>query len=116
MKYLSFILILISYPALSQSDLNGMWETGQENSIIEIIEVNGNYTGILKSTDNDKAEIGRIMLRDLEQQGAVWSGQIFAAKRKKWLDVEITPGDNILELEIDAGIRSKSVKWKRQQT
>jgi len=112
-NHLLIIFSLCSFSAFSQSDLRGIWEAGEENTMIEIAEVDGQLLGKLKSTDNKNAEIGRLILKDLEKRGTTWTGQIYAAKRKKWFDVELTPTENILELEIDAGILSKSVEWKR---
>ncbi len=109
------ILLLCSFSAFSQSNLDGVWGTGEENTKIEILEVDGELTGLLKSTDNEQAKIGRVILRDLQQQGTKWTGQIWAARRQKWFDVEITPSENLLALEIDAGFRSKTVEWKRQR-
>ncbi len=115
MRNISLITILLcSLQAFSQSELLGTWDTGDENTKIQISEANGELTGVLKSTDNEQAKIGRVILRDLQQQGTKWTGQIWAARRQKWFDVEITSSENLLELEIDAGFRSKTVEWKRQ--
>ena len=113
-KILATILIIYSSSVFAQSNLVGIWETGEENTNIEISEIEGRLSGILKSTDNKKAEIGRVILKDLEQKGSKWEGQIWAARRQRWFDVLITPTENLLELEIDAGFRTKSVEWKRQ--
>jgi len=115
MKYLPLaIIMLYSLTAFSQSDLAGIWDTGEENTLIEIAEINEKFIGKLKSSDNENAQIGRVILKDLEQNGTKWTGQIWAAKRQRWFDVEITPGKNLMELEIDGGILTKTVEWKKQ--
>ncbi len=114
MKVISLILItLCSTSVIAQSDLEGIWETGQENTKIEIAELNGQLTGKIKSSDNQKATIGKVILKDLKKDGSNWTGRLYAARRGEWYDVEITPNQRILELEIRAGIFSKSVVWKR---
>ena len=114
MKIVSLILItLCSTSVIAQSELEGIWETGEENTKIEIGKVNGQLTGKIKSSDNGKATIGKVILKDLKKDGSNWTGQIYAARRGKWYNVEITPNQRILELEISAGIFSKSIVWKR---
>ncbi|MCA0931371.1 DUF2147 domain-containing protein [Lutimonas saemankumensis] len=110
-----FIFLVFCSPSLfSQSDLNGLWNTGKDNTVIEISESNGEIKGKIKSSDNEKAEIGKITLKELIKHGALWRGKIYAAKRKEWYDVEITPKNNLLKLKIDIGFMSKSLEWKKQ--
>ena len=114
MKIVSLILIgLCATSAIAQSDLEGIWETGEDNTKIEIGQLNGHLKGKIKSSDNGKATIGKVILKDLKKDGFNWTGQIYAARRGKWYNVEITPNQRILELEISAGIFSKSIVWKR---
>lgn len=116
MKIVSLILItLCSTSVFAQSELEGIWDTGQEHTKIEISEHNGRLEGVIRSSDNEKAKIGKVILKDLGQQDTQWTGQIWAARRQKWFDVVITPSEDILELEIDARIRRKTVEWKRLQ-
>jgi uncharacterized protein (DUF2147 family) len=111
---ISIIVIFCSLPAFGQADLSGIWATGDDNTIIEISDVDGQFTGKIKSSDNQKAKIGKVILKDLKQNGSKWMGRIFAARRGEWHDVEIKPNKDVLELKISVGFFSKSLEWKRQ--
>ena len=115
MKSLLVIIITFcSFSVFSQSNLNGRWNTGQDNTIIEITISNGKWIGKIKSSDNEKAEIGKLTLKELQQEESKWTGKIYAAKRKDWYDVEITLHNDILELKISIGLLSKSLEWKKE--
>lgn len=108
------IIVLCSFSAVAQSNLKGIWHTGKENTLIEISQSNGQWTGQIKSSDNEKAQIGKVTLKALKKDGSKWTGKIYAAKRKEWYDVEITPNNDILKLEIDVGLLNKSLEWRKQ--
>ena len=112
----NILLIFLAFNSLAvfgQTDLSGVWDTDNDNTIVEISQVDDRYTGRIKSTDNEKAEIGKVILKDLKENGSEWNGRIYAAKRGEWYDVEITPDEDVLKLKISAGFLSKSVVWKR---
>ena len=114
MKNLILIIsILYSFSVFAQADLSGVWATGDDNTKIEITEVDGQVTGKIKSSDNQKAKIGKVILKDLKEDGNRWSGRIYAARRGEWHDVEITPNTDALELKIRVGLFSKSLEWKK---
>ena len=108
-----FAFLLFSLSTFSQAELNGVWETGDENTRIEIADVEGQWVGKILSSDNQKAIIGKVILKDLKQDDSGWTGRIYAARRQEWYDVEISPKENVLELEVKVGLFSKSLDWKR---
>lgn len=116
MKYLILIVVtFFSVPVFSQDNFIGIWETGEDNTKIEICKVDGQILGRIKSSDNSKAKVGKVILKDLNKKGGKWKGRIFAAKRGEWYNVEITPDRKVLKLKISVGLLSKTLEWKRTE-
>ncbi|AZQ60789.1 DUF2147 domain-containing protein [Flammeovirga pectinis] len=114
MKNLILIMLtLCSLSAMGQSKLNGIWNTGDENTKIEISESNGELVGNIKSSDNTKAKVGTPMLKDFVKEGTNWKAKIYAAKKQKWYDATVTPKGDVLKIEISVGFLSKTLEWKR---
>lgn len=114
MKHLILIVVTIcSFSVFGQSNLIGTYDTGEDNTKIVISESDGTITGKIKSSDNPKAIIGKVMLKDLRKSGNSWEGKIYAAKRQEWYDAVITSKGNVLEIEISVGFFSKTLEWNR---
>ena len=114
MKHLILIVAtLCSFSVFGQSNLTGNWDTGEDNTIIEITEIEGKPTGKIKSSDNPKAKIGNVILKAVHKYGRNWKGKIYAAKRQEWYDAEITQKGDVLEIQIRAGFFRKTVEWKK---
>lgn len=110
----AFILLalFISLTAFSQNDIVGIWNTEKENSIVEIYEDNGELFG--KIISSDRAEVvGKINLRNLENKGDHWEGELFVFKRRSWYDVSIYEENDTLYLVISVGFFEKEVQWPR---
>lgn len=110
----AFILLalFISLTAFSQNELVGIWNTEKENSIVEIYEDNGELFG--KIISSDRAEVvGKINLRNLENKGDHWEGELFVFKRRSWYDVSIYEENDTLYLVISVGFFEKEVQWPR---
>ena len=97
----------------SKQSIEGIWDWGTENTKIEILQSNGEWVGKIKSSDNEEATIGKVILKDLKKQNEKWVGKLFAVKRQKWTDVEIIPNGTKLDLTVSAGISSKKVQWSK---
>jgi uncharacterized protein (DUF2147 family) len=110
MLFLSLFFFIQNAP---ENDIIGTWNTMEENTKIQIIEQKGVITGRVKSSDNPKAQIGKLILKDLVRTGNSWSGQIFAAKKNEWYNVDITSKKNTLNLKIRVGFVSKNVIWEK---
>ena len=113
MKYLITVcFFFIAVTIHAQSPLAGNWDTRKEHTIIKISVENDTATGKIFSSDNDLA-IGKTILKDLKKQGNKWAGKLFAAKRKKWVNVELTPSKTQLDLLVSAGFTKKKIVWRR---
>ena len=114
MKYTVFIaLSILSSCLFGQSKLAGSWDTGEDNTIIEISEVDGKLRGTIKSSDNPKAKMGHIILKKLNKNGKAWKGEIYAVKRQDWYDVYITQKGDVLQIDLSIGLLRKTIYWKR---
>lgn len=114
-RLIIFLLLVVVSPLYAQSGspLHGIWNTGQQNTNVEIRGDEEVLKGKIVSSDNEKVKIGLVMLRDLEKTGDAWKGKIFSLKRKKWFDVRIRPEEDKLNLEISSGFYSRTVHWVR---
>ena len=106
------IIVLLSFSIQAQSTLDGLWDTGEANTKINVSEKNSLWSGVVKASDI-KDDIGELILKDLKKDGDKWTGKIYAPKRKEWYDVEIIAQEDNLKLKVSAGIFSKSLVWKK---
>lgn len=109
----SSILILSVMAISAQESLTGTWNTGQENTIVEIAQTDGVFSGMIVSSDNANAKIGATMLRDLQVKGDKLSAEIFAAKKGKWFPATIKEEADKLNITIEAGMMKKTVEWTK---
>ena len=112
------ILILISfvfgfYQNINAPDIIGTWNTLDDNTKIQIEDQRGVLIGRIKSSDNPKAQIGKLILKDLVKSGNKWTGKIFAVKKNGWYDVEINSNKNELNLMVQIGFVYRKLIWKK---
>lgn len=116
MKKITFLLIftiLSSTYMVAQTSIEGVWNTGKDNTKINIAEENSIWTGKTLSSDNEKVIAGKVMLKDLEKKGKIWQGKLFFPKKKAWYNVKIKANEEQLELTIKVGFMSKTIFWER---
>ena len=114
MKILIVVLsLLYIFQNSNENNIVGTWNTLEDNTKIQISEQNGILIGKIKSSDNIKAQVGRLILKDLTKNGNSWNGKIFAAKKNEWYDVEITAKKNALNLKIQVGFLHKNLTWEK---
>jgi uncharacterized protein (DUF2147 family) len=106
-----FLMIIFSVPA-SESDIVGIWKIPEENIEVEIKKNGDSYNGVIVKAEK-AAAIGKEILRDLKEKDGKYTGKIYAIRKDRLLDVVITPNGDELNLEIDAGWRTKTIKWTR---
>lgn len=107
-------LFSITNYAQSQSDVAGDWVVGKQNTVIKIEQHNNVYSGKIISSDNPKAKIGNLMVKELKQKNGEWKGKVYSAKRKEWYDAEFIPKENMLDVKIKVGFFSKTMEWLRK--
>ena len=111
------IIVILSFFYIFQNPseyiIIGTWNTLESNTKIQIVEEKGMLIGRIKSSDNTKVQVGKLILKDLIKTGNSWSGKIFSLKRNEWYDVEIIPQNNNLDLKIQIGFIHKSLTWEK---
>jgi len=112
----SILLAMMLYFPLcaeAQSDLEGVWQTGEDNSKVEVFEQDGEYFGKLISSDNPKAKIGTEILRNFSQVNGVWQGTLYAVKRDKLYKASIAPSPDTLNITVSAGMLTQKLSWTK---
>ncbi len=113
-KILTLLIVsLLGSTIIAQTDISGTWTFGYKNTIVNISEKDGIYSGEIASSDNPKAKIGKQILKDFKQKKSGWTGKLYSARRNKWFDVVIKNVDDTLEIVVSAGFRKKTIVWKK---
>lgn len=107
MKTLLFFLGMLLTSMNAQQSIDGIWNTGQENTKIEI----NSTTGKIHSSDNKKAPIGKIIVKDLNKINNTYEGKLYLIKRDRWVDAVFVPNGKSLNVTISAGFQKKTLVW-----
>ena len=99
----------------AQTSIDGVWNTGKDNTKVKITKENNIWMGKILSSDNEKAPLGKEILKDLEKKGETWNGKLFVIRKKEWYNVRIQINGNELELIVKAGFINKSSIWEREE-
>ena len=113
-KLISVIIISLIAISLSAQEMTaGIWLTGEENTLIETYQKDDLWYGKIISSDNPKAKIGKIILKDFVKADDKWEGELYAAKRDKLMDAVIIPSFDELKITVYAGFIKKKLTWTR---
>ncbi len=107
-------LLLVGASLHAQTTLTGVWNTGTDNSQVEITEVDGRYVGTLIASDSPDANIGNVLLKDLEPSGKGWTGKMFAPKRGEWYDAKLQSKGDLLLITVGSGFMKKTLEWTKE--
>ena len=113
MKQLSIILFIL-FSTLSinaQQPIEGIWNTGKENTKIEIKKSNNEIEGTILSSDNVKAPVGKLMIQEVVEKNGVFKGKLYAIKKGKWVDAVFNRNGNTLNITVSSGWMSKTIQW-----
>lgn len=109
------LAIAMTFSLSAQSDLTGIWNAGQGNTKIELQQNDdGLIEGKVISSDNPKAKIGKVFLKDIKRKDGEWTGKMYVAKKQKWYDATFERQQDKLEVTLSVGFFSKTLEWKRQ--
>lgn len=109
------IFLLSSISLMAQESIIGYWNTGQENTVIEIKEVDSKIEGRIFTSDNSKAPTGKLILKDIYRDEDLVKGKLYSPKRDRWFDASFSPKSNDMEVTITAGWVERKVNWKKLQ-
>lgn len=91
----------------AQQSINGIWNTGQDNTKIEI----NSTTGKIHSSDNEKATVGKLIVKDLNRVNNTYKGKLYLIRRKRWTDAVFVPNGTSLNVRVSAGFQKKEMVW-----
>jgi uncharacterized protein (DUF2147 family) len=111
-KITSVLVFLLGAIAINAQSVEGLWNTGKENTIIKIKKVDNLYDGTINSSDNSNAPIGKLIVKDVEKKGGTYKGQIYVDNKKKWYNAEFIRTGNKLKVTVYSGLMNKTVEWK----
>lgn len=116
MKAVLVFCALFSFITLNtKPSFLGIWDIGNNNTKVEIMENSGVYSGKIISSDNSKIKVGTPFLKDIKLEDGEWKGQLYNIKKGKWYDIvlEEKEGKKLL-VTVDAGFVSKILEWTKQ--
>jgi len=108
------VITLFSVSMYGQSNISGTYVLGEKNTVVKIEQDGAVYNGKIMSSDNAKAKIGTLMVKDIKETKGKWKGKVYSPKRKEWYDAEFKPNDTALDVTIKKGFFSKTVTWTKQ--
>lgn len=100
-------LLLTSFSINAQQSIDAIWDTGKQNTTIEI----KNGEGKIYSSDNIKATKGKLMIKEINKIDNKYKGKLYIIKINKWVDAVFVPNGNLLSITISTGWQSKTLKW-----
>lgn len=109
-----FALLLFAFGLSAQTTPIGVWNTGAQDTKVEISEANGAYVGNIISSDNSEVKIGKQLLKDLKPAGEGWQGKLYAPKKEQWLDAKLQEKGNHLMITVGSGWMSKTLEWTKE--
>lgn len=113
-KFSILITVLLTSISINAQSIAGVWNTGEYNTKIEIIENNGVFNGKIISSDHAEANIGNQILKDIKFSKGERKGKLFAAKKGEWYDAVLKVNGNELDINIKVGFMSKTITWKKE--
>lgn len=112
-KISAFFVLLFGAISLNAQSIEGYWNTGKENTIISIKKVNSDYEGTIHSSDNPKAQIGKVLVKDLVKSGDTYIGKIYVIDKMEWYNAEFEPKNEKLDITVSSVLGKKKIEWKK---
>lgn len=116
MKHLVALVLVMTmaFSLSAQTNLTGVWSTGEENTKIKLYKNKSSVIyGKILSSDNPKAEIGKILVKEVKLKDGKWIGKIYVPKQDKWYKAQFIPSKSALKIKVSAGWMTKEVQWKK---
>ena len=110
---LILILVATSFAVSGQNDISGLWNTGKQNTKVQIVEEEGIYSGVIYSSDNENAKIGRQLLKNVKSEDGKLKGKLYSIKKDKWVNVVVSENEDVLTLKVKAGMIKRTIEWDR---
>ncbi|MDT0620387.1 hypothetical protein [Croceitalea vernalis] len=110
----TIFFLLFGIITMNAQSLEGLWNTGKENTTVKIKKTGDLFEGLLDSSDNKEAPIGKLLIKDIKKSDDFYEGKIYVVKKKKWYNAKFEPKNNVLIITIYSGWMKKTVEWEKQ--
>jgi hypothetical protein len=98
---------------IQHHELSGIWDTNKDNIKVEIYKKDGTCFGEIVSSDNAKAKIGTVILKDFILNNGIWEGKFYSVYRDKLVNALMQLDKNILKITVLLGQTSELLEWKK---
>lgn len=109
------VMLLLGAVPMNAQSIEGLWNTGNENTLVDIQKANDTYQGTISASDNSKVAKGKLLVKNVVKKGNTYKGKIYAIKRGKWYDAEFKPKNEQLLVTVLTGFGSKIMTWNKHQ-
>ena len=100
-------VLLTSVSMNAQQSIEGLWNTGQDQTKIEI----KNSEGKIHSSENAKASVGKLIVKDLSYTNNTYVGKLYLIRKNRWVDASFVRKEHQLIISISAGFQKKTIVW-----
>ena len=116
MKKVSYLFFLIfSFQSVhAQDQLTGNWQTGKNNTVIEIRTVDNELAGFIVSSANENVTPGTQIIRNLIKKEDGYVGELYAIRTNQWVDGYFEPAGQTMRVTVSMGLMSKKLDWIRE--
>lgn len=112
---LTSFLLLLALKTQAQKSIEGVWQTGKDNTIIHVQNIQNEWNGKVVSSDNENASPGKLVIRNMVWNGEIWEGEFYVPPLDSWLDATMEPEGNQAEVTVYVGWFSKSLTWVKME-
>ena len=107
-------ILFLALAMNAQESLTGIWNTGKDNTKIEITENNGVYSGKVISSDNGQVKIGKLFIKDVKSVGGEWKGKMYSPKKDNWYNAVLEEKGKQLLVTVKSGMMSRTIAWRKE--
>ncbi|MEO0469269.1 MAG: hypothetical protein AAF206_06605 [Bacteroidota bacterium] len=111
-----FFMLLGGLSLQAQESLAGIWNTGQENTTVEIKQAGNDWSGKIHASDNPKAPLGTLMIKEVKKDKKGYKGKLYSIKKDRWVDAYFEPQGDTLSITISVAWQKKSLAWTREKS
>lgn len=102
-------LLLATVSVNAQQSIEGIWNTGKDNTEIEIKKDEGK----IYTSDNENATLGKLIIKDIKMNNNTYKGKLYIIRKDRWVDALFVPNGNSLTVTISAGWQTKTLQWRK---
>jgi uncharacterized protein (DUF2147 family) len=108
------LVATMAFNLSAQTNLTGVWKTGEENTKIKLYKHKSGFIyGKILSSDNSKAKIGKVIIKNVKYENGKWTGKLYSPKRNTWYKAQFTPSKSKLKIKLFVGWTTKTIQWKK---